>query len=155
MNNNINNNLEPNNAKQKSGYKNMQQPSYHNTHGYDYQNQINNNSLGNNNYNRGYNNQMNNNNYNNNFGGQMNQNNNYNNNQYNNNQNNNYYEKNNRQQFNNNSPGNSNKRSLDDINKEIASLEEEMSVPTLPQYQKAALRKKYHALLVERSKYLK
>ena len=151
MNNNINNNFGGNNARQKSGYKNMDQPSYHNTHGYDYQNQNNNNTFGNNNYNRGYNNQKNNNNY----GGQMNQNNNYNNNQYNNNQNNNYYEKNNRQQFNNNSPGNSNNRSLDDINKEIASLEEEMSIPTLPQYQKAALRKKYHALLVERSKYLK
>ena len=46
-------------------------------------------------------------------------------------------------------------RTLDDINKDISNLEEEMSVPTLPQYQKASLRKKYHALLVERSKYLK
>ena len=46
-------------------------------------------------------------------------------------------------------------RTLDDINKDISNLEEEMSVPTLPQYQKAALRKKYHSLLVERSKYLK
>ena len=46
-------------------------------------------------------------------------------------------------------------RTLDDINKDIANLEEEMSVPTLPQYQKASLRKKYHALLVERSKFLK
>ena len=46
-------------------------------------------------------------------------------------------------------------RNLDDINKDIANLEEEMAVPTLPQYQKAALRKKYHSLLVERSKFLK
>ena len=159
-NNNINNNIGLNNSRQKSGYKNMDQPNYHNTHGYNNQNQINN-SYGNNNYNRGYNNQTNNNNYNNNFGGQFNQNNinnNFYNNQYNYNQNN--YGQNNMQnnmQFNNNdsSSGNSNKRTLDDINKDIASLEEEMSIPTLPQYQKAALRKKYHSLLVERSKHLK
>ena len=159
-NNNINNNIGPNNSRQKSGYKNMDQPNYHNTHGYNNQNQINN-SYGNNNYIRGYNNQTNNNNYNNIFGGQFNQNNinnNFNNNQYNYNQNN--YGQNNMQnnmQFNNNdsSSGNSNKRTLDDINKDIASLEEEMSIPTLPQYQKAALRKKYHSLLVERSKHLK
>ena len=164
-NNNFNNNFGGNNIRQKSGYKNMEQPNYHNTHGYDSPNQINNNPYGNsNNYNRGYNNQMNNNNYNNNynnFEGQFNQNNN-NFNQYrnNNNQNNDFYSQNNiqsNQKFNNESSsfGNSNKRTLEDINKDIAALEEEMSVPTLPQYQKAALRKKYHGLLVERSKFLK
>ena len=161
-NNNFNNNFGGNNSRQKSGYKNMDQPSYHNTHGYENQNQINN-SYGNNNYNRGgYNNQMNNNNFNNyndnNFGRQSNQK--MNNNQFNNYNNNNIYgqgNNQNNQQFNNNMnpSGSSNKRTLDDINKDIASLEEEMSVPTLPQYQKAALRKKYHALLVERSKFLK
>ena len=187
--NNFNNNYGGNNPRQKSGYKNMEQPNYHNTHGYD------NNNYGNNNYNRGFGNQMNNNNYegqygqnniinnqynnnnqNNNF--YNNNNNQFNNNQFNNNQNNNYYNKNNNQfnrnqnnnyynqdnnnrinqQFNNNassSNSNSGQRTLDDINKDIASLEEEMSVPTLPQYQKAALRKKYHGLLVERSKFLK
>ena len=155
-------NFSGNNIYQKSGYKNMEQPSYHNTHGYDNPNQINNNSYGNNNYNRGYNNQINNynNNYNNNFEGQFNQNNNNFIQYRNNNPNNNYYNQNNiqsNQQINNesNSFGNSNKRTLEDINKDISSLEEEMSVPNLPQYQKAALRKKYHALLVERSKFLK
>ena len=156
--NNFNNNFGGNNNRQKSGYKNIEQPNYHNTHGYENKNQINNN-YGNNNFNRGYNNQMNNNNnFNNytNFEGKYNQQGmNYNNNNQNNN---NYYGQNNRinDQYNNNASAiNQNKRTLDDINKDIASLEEEMSVPTLPQYQKAALRKKYHALLVERSKFLK
>ena len=155
-------NFSGNNINQKSGYKNMEQPSYHNTHEYDNPNQINNNSYANNNYNRGYNNQANNynNNYNNNYEGQFNQNNNNFIQYRNNNPNNNYYIQKNiqsNQQINNesNSFGNSNKRTLEDINKDISSLEEEMSVPNLPQYQKAALRKKYHALLVERSKFLK
>ena len=129
-----------NNIRQKSGYKNMDLPNYHNTHGYEnhYQNQFKNQSNYNN-YNNGNNiqNQINNN-YNQ-FG--FNQ-------QYNNNEINN--------EFNNNIPVNKiNMRTIDDINKEIANLEEEMAVPTLPQYQKAALRKKYHSLLVERSKFLK
>ena len=154
FNNNYNNSFGGNNnmnMRQKtsgSGYKNMDQPYYGNTHGYGNQNQINNSPFGNNSYNKGYNNN------------QINDNYNYN--QFNNNNNNYYRQDNNQynqQQFNNNnnmnSSGNSSKRTLDDINKDISSLEEEMSVPTLPQYQKAALRKKYHALLVERSKFLK
>ena len=139
-----------NNIRQKSGYKNMDMPSYHNTHGYDnqYQNQLKNKSSNyniekniitnqtNNDYNKiGFNQQ-----YNNNYSYQPN---------YNNNQ---IIDQNNS----NMNPRNSiNTRTLDDINRDIANLEEEMSVPTLPQYQKAALRKKYHALLVERSKFLK
>ena len=165
MSNNYNNNFGGNNIRQKSGYKNMEQPNYHNTHGYGNPNQMNNN-YGNNNFNRGYNNNQINNNFDNynQYGGQYNQpNNNFNKNQgFNNLNNNNYYGQNNNrinEQFNNNMPSggniNTNKRTLDDINKDIANLEEEMSVPTLPQYQKAALRKKYHALLVERSKFLK
>ena len=152
-NNNINNNLQQNqinnfgnnnnNVRHNSGYKNLDSPSYHNTHGYDnnyqYKNQSYNNNRNNinNNYNQnGFNQQFNNNNYN-----QQNYNNN---NQINN-------------QFNNNIKENNDiiMRNLDDINKDIANLEEEMAVPTLPQYQKAALRKKYHSLLVERSKFLK
>ena len=143
--NNFGNNNNFNNIRQKSGYKNMDMPSYHNTHGYDnqYQNQFKNKT---NNYNNGNNmiNQINNN-YNQiGFNQQF--------------QNKNSYQQNysdNNNQINLNQGNNINKRTLDDINKDIANLEEEMSVPTLPQYQKAALRKKYHSLLVERSKFLK
>ena len=134
-----------NNIRQKSGYKNMDMPSYHNTHGYDnqYQNQFKNKT---NNYNSGNNmtNQINNNFNQIGFNQQF--------------QNKNSYQQNyndNNNQINMNQGNNINKRTLDDINKDIANLEEEMSVPTLPQYQKAALRKKYHSLLVERSKFLK
>ena len=139
--NNFGNNI--NNNRQKSGYKNMDMPSYHNTHGYDIQNQ-NQFKVRNNNYNYGNNmsNQFNNNNYNQ-FGfNQQFQDNNFPPN-YNNNYNNNL-----------NQGNNINMRTLDDINRDIANLEEEMSIPTLPQYQKSALRKKYHSLLVERSKFL-
>ena len=134
----VNNNIESNNnnIKQKSGYKTKDIPSYHNTHGYDNYN-IQNQS----NYNSG-----------NNLRNQIN--NNYN--QPGFNQIDNHYINNNQiiNQNNINEGNNINMRTLDDINKDIANLEEEMSVPTLPQYQKASLRKKYHALLVERSKFL-
>ena len=132
-----------NKIKQRTDYKIMDMPSYHNTHGYNsqYKNQSYNNDNNmrnqiNNNYNQ--------------IGFEQNLNNNY----YLNKQNNDNYQFNN--QNNNNIKENNIKvRTLDDINKDISNLEEEMSVPTLPQYQKAALRKKYHSLLVERSKYLK
>ena len=133
-----------NNIRHNSGYKKIDSPNYHNTHGYDNNYQYKNQSYSNNNYDN-----MNNNNNQIGFNQQFN-NNNYNQQNYNdNNQINN--------QFNNNVQGNNDiiMRNLDDINKDIANLEEEMAVPTLPQYQKAALRKKYHSLLVERSKFLK
>ena len=161
INNNINNNINVNNNfqqnqinnfgnninnRQKSGYKNMDMPSYHNTHGYDIQNQ-NQFKVRNNNYNYGNNMpyQFSNNNYNQiGFNQQF----------QDNNPPRNYNNINN--QINNLNHGNNiNMRTLDDINKDIANLEEEMSIPTLPQYQKSALRKKYHSLLVERSKFLK
>ena len=131
-----------NKIKQRTDYKIMDMPSYHNTHGYNsqYKNQSYNNDNNmrnqiNNNYNQ--------------IGFEQNLNN-----YYLNKQNNDNYQFNN--QNNNNIKENNIKvRTLDDINKDISNLEEEMSVPTLPQYQKAALRKKYHSLLVERSKYLK
>ena len=132
--NNFNNNN--NNMKQKFGYKNMDTPSYHNTHGYGYNyqnkaqpmNQINNDyNMDNNGFNNPH---------------KFNQ-------PINNNNINNFHQQNYDNQV------NINKRTLEDINKDISNLEEEMSVPTLPQYQKAALRKKYHSLLVERSKFLK
>ena len=145
-NNNINNNdslqqnqinnfgSNNNNIRQKSGYKNMNMPSYHNTHGYDNYNQYKNQSYNNNEiYNNNYN--------------QIEFNQNIKNNQQ-------YFDnKNNNEEY--NQKININMRTLDDVNKDIAKLEEEMSIPTLPQYQKAVLRKKYHSLLVERSKYLK
>ena len=145
--NNFGNNI--NNNRQKSGYKNMDMPSYHNTHGYDIQNQ-NQFKVRNNNYNYGNNmpNQFSNNNYNQiGFNQQF----------QDNNPPRNYNNINNQINYNNNlNQGNNiNMRTLDDINKDIANLEEEMSIPTLPQYQKSALRKKYHSLLVERSKFLK
>ena len=126
-----------NKIKQRTDYKIMDIPSYHNTHGYNSQYK-----------NQSYNND-------NNMRNQININ-------YNqigfeqnlNKQNNDNYQFNN-QNNNNIKENNIKMRTLDDINKDISNLEEEMSVPTLPQYQKAALRKKYHSLLVERSKYLK
>ena len=131
-----------NKIKQRTDYKIMDMPSYHNTHGYNnqykgqsYNNENNMRNQINNNYNQ--------------IGFEQNLNN-----YYLNKQNNDNYQFNN--QNNNNIKENNIKvRTLDDINKDISNLEEEMSVPTLPQYQKAALRKKYHSLLVERSKYLK
>ena len=131
-----------NKIKQRTDYKIMDMPSYHNTHGYNsqYKNQsYNNDNNMRNQININYNQ----------IGFEQNLNN-----YYLNKQNNDNYQFNN--QNNNNIKENNIKvRTLDDINKDISNLEEEMSVPTLPQYQKAALRKKYHALLVERSKYLK
>ena len=131
-----------NKIKQRTDYKIMDMPSYHNTHGYNsqYKNQsYNNDNNMRNQININYNQ----------IGFEQNLNN-----YYLNKQNNDNYQFNN--QNNNNIKENNIKvRTLDDINKDISNLEEEMSVPTLPQYQKAALRKKYHSLLVERSKYLK
>ena len=129
-----------NKIKQRAEYKIMDTPNYHNTHGYNYQykNQISNNKNIN---------QINKNN--NQIGSEQNLNSNY----YKNQQNNENFIINN--QMNNIQENDIKIRTLDDINKDITNLEEEMSVPTLPQYQKASLRKKYHALLVERSKYLK
>ena len=137
QNNNFGNNN--NKIKQRTEYKIMDTPSYHDTHGYNYQykNQA---------YNNKNINQINRNN--NQIGFEQNLNNNF----YINQQNNDNFQINNKI---NNIQEDIKMRTLDDINKDIANIEEEMSVPTLPQYQKAALRKKYHALLVERSKYLK
>jgi Leucine-rich repeat (LRR) protein len=137
QNNNFGNNN--NKIKQRIEYKIMDTPSYHDTHGYNYQykNQA---------YNNKNINQINRNN--NQIGFEQNLNNNF----YINQQNNDNFQINNKI---NNIQEDIKMRTLDDINKDIANIEEEMSVPTLPQYQKAALRKKYHALLVERSKYLK
>ena len=137
QNNNFGNNN--NKIKQRTEYKIMDTPSYHDTHGYNYQykNQA---------YNNKNINQINRNN--NQIGFEQNLNNNF----YINQQNNDIFQINNKI---NNIQEDIKMRTLDDINKDIANIEEEMSVPTLPQYQKAALRKKYHALLVERSKYLK
>ena len=131
-----------NKIKQRTDYKIMDMPSYHNTHGYNsqYKNQsYNNDNNMRNQININYNQ----------IGFEQNLNN-----YYLNKQNNDNYQFNN-QNNNNIKENNIKMRTLDDINKDISNLEEEMSVPTLPQYQKAALRKKYHALLVERSKYLK
>ena len=133
-----------NKIKQRTDYKIMDMPSYHNTHGYNsqYKNQsYNNDNNMRNQININYNQ----------IGFEQNLNNNY----YLNKQNNDNYQFNNNQNNNNIKENNIKMRTLDDINKDISNLEEEMSVPTLPQYQKAALRKKYHSLLVERSKYLK
>ena len=130
-----------NKIKQRTDYKIMDMPSYHNTHGYNsqYKNQsYNNDNNMRNQININYNQ----------IGFEQNLNN-----YYLNKQNNDNYQFNN--QNNNIKENNIKMRTLDDINKDISNLEEEMSVPTLPQYQKAALRKKYHSLLVERSKYLK
>ena len=137
QNNNFGNNN--NKIKQRTEYKIMDTPSYHDTYGYNYQykNQA---------YNNKNINQINRNN--NQIGFEQNLNNNF----YINQQNNDNFQINNKI---NNIQEDIKMRTLDDINKDIANIEEEMSVPTLPQYQKAALRKKYHALLVERSKYLK
>ena len=132
-----------NKIKQRTDYKIMDMPSYHNTHGYNsqYKNQsYNNDNNMRNQININYNQ----------IGFEQNLNN-----YYLNKQNNDNYQFNNNQNNNNIKENNIKMRTLDDINKDISNLEEEMSVPTLPQYQKAALRKKYHALLVERSKYLK
>ena len=131
-----------NKIKQRTDYKIMDMPSYHNTHGYNsqYKNQsYNNDNNMRNQININYNQ----------IGFEQNLNN-----YYLNKQNNDNYQFNN-QNNNNIKENNIKMRTLDDINKDISNLEEEMSVPTLPQYQKAALRKKYHSLLVERSKYLK
>ena len=131
-----------NKIKQRTDYKIMDMPSYHNTHGYNsqYKNQsYNNDNNMRNQININYNQ----------IGFEQNLNN-----YYLNKQNNDNYQFNN-QNNNNIKENNIKMRTLDNINKDISNLEEEMSVPTLPQYQKAALRKKYHSLLVERSKYLK
>ena len=136
QNNNFGNNN--NKVKQRAEYKIMDTPSYHNTHGYNYQYK-----------NQAYNKNINQININNNqieYGQNLDKN------YYINQQNNDNFQINNKI---NNIQEDIKMRTLDDINRDIANIEEEMSVPTLPQYQKASLRKKYHALLVERSKYLK